>query len=83
MTLAELLTQMGIPVESVTRMRLGRGVVGKATWVVIVALAVLGLVAARTNDVHLLWGVVGLSGLLVVLYIFKVFSFAKSPSVDT
>src|SRR5258705_12664187 len=78
MNIGDLLKQAGIPIETLTRIRLGSGVVGRTTVALIVALAVLGLIASRVSDLWTLRGIAGLVGMIFLFYFWKVMSFAKT-----
>ena len=72
----DLLKALGFAEESVQRVRLGRGVVGRTTYAVVVALGVLGVVASRVDPEALLW-VAGLVVGLFILYFAGVLFFAQ------
>ena len=74
--LPDLLKVLGFAEESVQRVRLGSGVVGRTTSAVVVALVVLGVVASRVDPEALFW-VAGLVVGLFVLYFFGVLFFAQ------
>jgi hypothetical protein len=68
----KILEDIGINSEGLDKIRLGRGVIGKSTYVAIAALAVLGLVASRvTNEWFLISIAVG------VLLLFGAFFFGS------
>ena len=73
---SDLLKSLGFAEESIQRVRLGRGVVGRTTYAVVVALGVLGVVASRVDLEALLW-VAGLVVGLFVLYFAGVLFFAQ------
>jgi hypothetical protein len=77
MSIGDLLRQAGVPIESLTRIRLGSGLVGKTTWAAIAAIAVLGLIASRLSDPWILAGLGALVGVIFMTYLWKVMSFAR------
>ncbi len=75
-TLSQLLKSFGLSEESVERIRLGRGVVGRTTYAAVAALFVLAVVAWRADPSMLIW--IGLLAVgLFVLYFLGVLIFAE------
>ena len=80
-SLADILKTFGLSEKSVDRVRLGRGVVGRATYAVVAALSVLALVAWRGDSAMLLWVAV-LATALFFVYFCGVLWFAnRNPGV--
>ena len=75
-TLGQLLKSFGLSEESVERIRLGRGVVGRTTYAAVAALFVLAVVAWRADPSMLIWIAVLAVGLFV-LYFLGVLIFAE------
>ena len=77
MSIPETLKSLGIAAESVERIRLGRGVVGKTSIVAISAMIVLGIVASRLKSDEFLF-TIGLAVLIgFIIYFFTILKFAK------
>ena len=77
MSLKGALADVGIAAESINRIRLGPGVVGRTTWVGLGALIVLGVAAWNTKNEWLLGGIVGAVLVVSLTYLFRVTSYAK------
>ena len=75
-TLGQLLKSFGLSDESVERIRLGRGVVGRTTYAAVVALFVLAVVAWRAEPSMLIWIAV-LAVVVFVSYFLGVLIFAE------
>jgi hypothetical protein len=77
----DFLKNLGIATDTVSRVRLGQGVVGKTTLAVLFVLAVLGIVAWRLTDTWPLLAI-GLAAVLVfVLYLKRTMDFAdRNPA---
>lgn len=75
-TLGQLLKSFGLSEESVERIRLGRGVVGRTTYAAVAALFVLAVVASRADSTMLIWIAVLAVGLFA-LYFLGVLIFAE------
>lgn len=68
--------------ESVQKVKLGRGVVGKTTYVAIALMGVLAVIAARATSEDLLW-VGGLSVATFLIYYFGSLLFAaRNPAAS-
>jgi hypothetical protein len=75
--LGELLKDVGVSQESLESVRLGRGVVGKATFALISIAALLGVVASRLSTGWMLLAVAALGVAVFVVYLFRILSFAE------
>jgi hypothetical protein len=76
----DLLKHFGISAESVNRIRLGRGVVGKTTSAVVVVLLVLAVAIYKLSDPKLVLLLAGLVSLIFIIYFVGVLRFAdKNP----
>lgn len=79
----KILEGVGLKTEAFDRIKLGRGVVGKVTYVVVTIVAALAIIALRTSDTLLLWGLLGSVVLVFLIYFAGVLSFAsKNPGVS-
>ena len=67
-TLSQLLKSFGLSEESVERIRLGRGVVGRTTYAAVAALFVLAVVASRADSTMLIWIAVLAVGLFALYF---------------
>lgn len=75
-----LFAKVGINPETLQRVRLGSGVVGKTGYVAALGLIVLGVIAARLPGTWPLLGLAGITVVMVVAYLFWAFRFAhKHP----
>ncbi|MBI4608959.1 MAG: hypothetical protein HY726_08125 [Candidatus Rokubacteria bacterium] len=77
MDIQKILEGLGFSGESLERVRLGRGVVGKTTYVALGALALLSIVAWRLNDPQLLLVIAGVGALLFLIYFIGILVFAN------
>jgi len=66
MEIKDLLEKIGIATESIGRIKLGRGVVGKLTTVVIWVVIVVGALAFKLNDLYVTVGAI----LLIFAFVF-------------
>lgn len=76
MGIDDFLKGFGVSAESVDRIRLGRGVVGKTTYAVIIVLIVLGIALTRTSVPWLVLVLAGMAALLFIMYFVGVIRFA-------
>lgn len=74
----KILEGFGLSEESVDQVKLGRGVVGKVTYVAMAAVAVLGLIAWRLTDESYLILVAGSTILIFIVYSIGILLFARS-----
>jgi hypothetical protein len=65
--LDKILQEAGINTESLDRIRLGPGVVGRSATVAVVALLVLGVAAYKTNNDYILVGIVVIAVLVFAI----------------
>ncbi len=79
---SELLKLVGLSRESLERVKLGRGVVGKTTWALLSIIALLAIVASRVSVDWMLLLISGAGIVLFIVYLFKVLAFAdKHPDL--
>jgi hypothetical protein len=75
----QILQGFGLSSESVERVKLSRGVVGRTTYAIVAFFAVLAIAASRIATELLLW-VIGIGAVTFVIYLFAVMRFAdKNP----
>ena len=80
-SIPDLLKGFGLSSESVERVRLSRGVVGRTTYAVGGLFVVLAIVAGRIDPLYLLW-VAGFATAAFAMYFIGVLAFAhKNPAV--
>jgi hypothetical protein len=77
-----LLDQTGLKIEGLDRIRLARGVVGKASYVAAALLAVFGIIAFELRDTNALVGLGALAAVTFLAYLFCVLRFAtRNPGL--
>ena len=82
MDIKNLFDKFGISYESISRIRVGRGVAGKLCTIVLVVVFVLGALAFRLNDFYVTIGFGGIIILFAFYVIIRILSFAdKHPDV--
>ncbi len=78
----EALKNLGIGVESLDRIRLSRGIVGRATFVAIGGLVVLGLAIWKLNNPNAILLVAGAALLVFLVFFFGILLFAsRNPGI--
>jgi hypothetical protein len=79
---AKVLEQIGIKGESLQKVRFSRGVVGKSSFVVVTALAVLAIVATRITGTEALLVIAGLTVVFALVFLVMSYRFAAAnPSL--
>ncbi len=80
-TWGDFLKNIGLATETVSRVRLGQGVVGKATIAVVAAFVVLGIVAWRLSEPWFLLAIGAAVVVLFFVYLKRTMDFAdKNPA---
>ena len=81
-TIKTALEKVGLSQESIDRVRLGRGVIGRSTYAVGAALAVLGIIAWRIDPKDLLTLAWIAGGLFAVYFIGALWFSARHPGIS-
>jgi hypothetical protein len=80
--IASVFKGIGISAEALDRIRFGRGVIGRVTFVALAVFAILGIVADRVSGNYFLIGIGAAAAVLFLVFLFKVLDFAKkNPAI--
>ena len=73
----EFLKGLGISGETISRIRLGRGVVGRVSYVAALTIAALALIAYKASGERLRIGIAATISIVFLIYFFRTLRFAE------